>query len=72
LFTCRRDYGSNYLLFIGLCFQRLVEVVVVGGKMNMILKIRKEVFVRLLEGKKGKEKNVGLEEKMKTIIECFM
>ncbi len=50
----------------------MVEVALVGGKMNVILKIRKEVFVRLLEGKKGKEKNVGLEEKMKMIIECFM
>ncbi len=60
LFTCRRDYGSNYLIFFGLCFQRLVQVVVVGGRMNMILKIRKEVLVRLLKGKKGGRRMWGL------------
>jgi hypothetical protein len=40
----------------------LIEVVVVGGKMNMIffLKIRKKVLVRLLEGKKGRTRMWGL------------
>ncbi len=60
MFTCRRDYGSNYFLFFGLCFHRLVEVVVVGGRMNMILKIRKEVLVRLLKGNKGRRRMWGL------------
>jgi hypothetical protein len=60
LFTCRRDYGSNYFLFFGLCFQRMVEVVVVGGRMNMILKIMKEVLVRLVKGNKGRRRMWGL------------
>jgi hypothetical protein len=38
----------------------MVEVVVVGGRMNMILKIMKEVLVRLVKGNKGRRRMWGL------------